>query len=65
VNTKYLSKGVKEPIIRLNKRLVLNILYLIYDILDVSNGKIDDTKGAYSIFIKAMNNSKTFDIVKL
>jgi hypothetical protein len=64
VNTKYLSKSVKEPIIKLNKRLVLNVLYLIYDILDVSNGKTEDTKRAYSILIKAMNNSKIFDIVK-
>jgi hypothetical protein len=63
INTKFLPKTVKEPIIRLNKKTVITILYLIYDILDMSNGRIEDIRKAYSVLIKAMNNSTTFDIV--
>jgi hypothetical protein len=63
INTKYLNKAVKDPIVRLNKRLVISILYIIYDILDMSNGSTEDLKKAYCILIKAMNNSTTFDIV--
>jgi hypothetical protein len=63
INTKYLNWMVKDPITRLNKKTVITILYIIYDILDMSNGRIEDIRKAYSILIKAMNNSTSFDIV--
>jgi hypothetical protein len=64
VNTKWLPKSVKEPFTKLNRKLVITILYIIYDILDMSNGRVEDLRRAYTILIKAMNNSKSFDIVK-
>ena len=67
-NMKNLNRTIKESFILLNKKLVIAILYLIYDTLDSIKIKVhgdeeEKVRCAYIYLIKAMNYSKPFDYV--
>jgi hypothetical protein len=60
VNTRILPQGIKSQLLGMNIKLVIKILYLIYEILE--NNESDCILKAYEILLKCFNFCAIFDL---
>jgi hypothetical protein len=61
INTKILNKEVRKILVELDRRLIITILKIIFDILD-SGSSQNSILSALNILTKSFNYSKSFDI---